>query len=114
MSTVTAREAVFEELRSLAFGSISSSYAIIGTVFANPVRIVYVQNLTDVTLIFSNDGVTDHVCLPAQGFILLDLTANKTVDSGFYFDRFTGFYVKDTGSAASTGSVYLTAIYGKD
>ena len=100
-----------EELRSLAFGSISGTYAGVGTSISNPARIFFVQNLTDVTCTFSFNGVTDHFVLAASGFLLLDVTSNKTVSQGFYIAEGSRLYVK---GSPSSGSVYLTVFYGTE
>lgn len=103
----------FEELRSLAFGSIGAGYMGVGTAVSNPVRQFLVQNLTDATLLFSFDGTTDHFVLPATGFYLSDITANKTISSGFYLSEGDRLYVKESGTP-TTGSVYFTVIYGSE
>ena len=66
-----------ETLRSLAFGSIGASYTAIGTATAMPAHIIKVDNLTDAVLLFSIDGTNDHFVLPANGFILLDITTRS-------------------------------------
>ena len=101
-----------ETLRSVAFGSISSSYTALGSALSNPARIFMLQNFTDTTLFFSFDGVNDHLVIPSDGFLLLDATANKTREQGFYVSEGTQIYVKDNGSAASSGSAYLSVFYG--
>jgi len=99
-----------ELLRSLAFGSISGTYAGIGSGNANPARIVYLVNDTDVLLTFSFDGLSDHFVIPSRAFLLLDVTTNKT-DTGGSFAVAQGqrIYVK---GAPTLGSVYLTTFYG--
>lgn len=105
-----AIRALPETLRSLAFGSISGTYAGLGSAFANPVRILFMENLTDVTLTYSWDGVNDHLVLPRNGYISIDVTANLASTGGaFNFAQGTRIYVK--GSPTS-GSTYLTVIYG--
>lgn len=104
---------LFEPVQSLASGSMSGSYMGIGLPLANPARMIFVQNLTDATLMFSLDGISDHFPLPAEGFLLLDITANKARDQGFYIAEGTRFYVKEIGTP-STGSVYLSVMYGID
>jgi hypothetical protein len=99
-----------EALRSLAAGSISDTYAGIGTPFENPVRIFFLQNQTDVGLTFSWDGLTDNVYLPPDGFILLDVAANSSLPAGaIYFGQGQRVYVAGN---PSTGSVYLSVFYG--
>jgi hypothetical protein len=99
-----------EALRSLAAGSISATYAGIGTAFQNPVRIFHLQNQTDVGLTFSWDGLTDNVYLPAGAFLLLDVTSNSSLPAGaIYFGQGQRLYVK---GSPTTGSVYLSIFYG--
>jgi len=103
----------FEPVRSLAFGSIGAGYTGVGTVISNPARQFFIQNLTDVTLMFSFDGINDHFPLPASGFFLDDITSNKTQQGGFYLAEGTRLYVKEIGTPTS-GSVYFSVMYGSD
>jgi len=100
-----------EELRSLASGAIGAAYAALGDSMDNPVRIFYLQNWTDEALMFSFDGVTDHLPLPSAGYMLIDVTANKSLPEGFYLSQGDSIYVKQIG-APTTGSVYLSVFYG--
>lgn len=100
-----------DTLRSLAAGSIGAAYMGIGTAFTNPIRIIFIQNLTDTALTFSFDGVNDHLVLPTNGFMLLDVTANKTREQGYYIAEGTRIYVKEILSP-STGNVYVSAFFG--
>jgi hypothetical protein len=102
-----------EEIRSLAFGSIGAAYAGVGTVIEHPARIIIVQNLTDEQLMFSFNGVTDHFTLPESGQLVLDITANKTREQGFYLGEGDRLYVKEVGNP-TTGSVYFSVLYGRD
>lgn len=110
---VLAIRLAFEPVRSIDFGSISGTYMAIGTALSNPARQFLIQNLTDATLLFSLDGVNDHFALPANGFLLDDVTSNKTNSQGFYIAEGTRFYVKEVGTPSS-GSVYLSIMYGID
>jgi len=100
-----------EPVRSLAFGSIAAGYTGVGTSFANPVRILHVQNLTDVTLMFSYDGVLDHFPLATSSYLLLDITSNRSNEQGYYIPEGDRLYVKQDG-VPSSGSVYATIYYG--
>jgi hypothetical protein len=109
----TSIKLVPEELRSLAFGGIGAGYMGIGAAFSNPIRILNVQNLTDATMVFSFGGVTDHFVLPAQGFILLDVSTNKDWRSGaLYIAEGSRLYVKQEAAAPTSGSVYVSVFYG--
>lgn len=99
-----------EPIRTLAFGSISGTYAGIGTSFANASRLLIIQNFTEVTLTYSWDGVTDHLVLPTNGQIIIDVTANQTSTGGsLNFAIGTRIYVK---GSPTTGAVYVTTFYG--
>lgn len=99
-----------ETLRTLAFGAISGVYAGIGTALLHPARLIYIVNQTDVLLTFSFDGVNDHFVIPANSYILIDITSNMTMTGGaFALAQGTRIYVK---GAPTLGSVYLTVFYG--
>ena len=101
-----------ETIRSLAFGSISGTYAAVGTALANPSRILIIQNFTDQQMFFSFDGTNNHLTLPSGGQIVLDFTANKTVTGGAaYLREGLIVYVKQV-SAPGSGSVYVSTFYG--
>jgi hypothetical protein len=102
-----------ETVRTLAFGSIGATYMGIGSAITNPIRIIHFQNLTDTRLIWSFDGINDHFYLPKNAFLLLDITANKSVETGFYLGANTRIYVKEDSTAASptSGLVTVSAWY---
>lgn len=100
-----------EALRSLAFGSIGAGYMGVGTALAQPARIIMVQNYTDAQLLFSLDGIDDHFPIVSNGQLILDLSSNKTVDTGFFMAEGDRLYVKQLG-VPTMGSVYFTALYG--
>lgn len=109
-----ATRLVFEPVRTLGEASIVAGYTAVGTPLANAARQFFIQNLTDVTLMFSFDGVHDHFPLPTNGFILDDVCSNTTIPSGaFYLGKGTTLYVKEVGTP-STGSVYFSVMYGYD
>ncbi len=102
-----------EEVDTLAFGSISASYTAIGDPFEHPIRILTIQNLTDATLMFSFDGVVDHIALPASGQVIFDATTNRVDNAqGFFFSVGSLMSVKRIGTPTS-GSVYVSAFYAR-
>jgi hypothetical protein len=112
MGTFAIKLAV-EPLRLLAYSSITDDYIALGTPYVNPVRIYHLQNLTDVDLVYSWDGVTDHGVVAAGNFILLDVTANKSLDQGEFISAGWSTYIRSfSGLTPSVGSVYLTVFYG--
>jgi hypothetical protein len=103
--------AIIDPIRTLAFGAIGVNYAAVGAAVTDPIRILKFDNLTDVDLLVSIDGTTDHFVIPTTGFIVLDVCANKVRDDGFFIKDGTIFYVKRLGAAPSTGSLYITVIH---
>lgn len=109
-STLSVRM-LAETIRTLAYGSISGAYMGIGTGFSNPCRLLLIQNLTDAQLMFSFDGVNDHLTLPASSNIVLDVTTNQSLTQGNYWAVGTRIYVKEIGTP-SLGAVYVSTFYG--
>lgn len=105
MGNLAIRLAI-EPLRSLAFGSISGTYAGIGTAITNPSRKLLIQNYTNAQLTFSDDGVNDKFVLASGVQLILDEALDH---NGDYTASGTRFYVKGT---AASGSVYLSTWYG--
>lgn len=103
-----------EPVRTLAFGTISGTYMGIGLPLNHAIRMIFVQNLTDVTLMFSLDGINDHFPLPPNGFMLLDITSNKSLGEGYFIAEGTRVYVRDLGPAPTLGAVYVTVMYATD
>lgn len=103
-----------EPQRVIAFSGISSSYAGVGSGYANPPRVYLLQNLTDATMQFSFDGVNDHLPLGPGGTFCFDITANKSENGGvFNFAQGDRTYVK-TIDTPTLGAVYVTIFYGSD
>ena len=101
-----------EALRTLAFGSISGTYAKLGSPLINPARVLYFFNTTDVLVTFSFDGSTDHFIIPTDTGFVFDITSNKSLQGGVCcVAQNTQIYVK---GSPSLGSVYLTSFYGAD
>ena len=108
-----ATRLVFEPVRTLGEADIGVDYAAVGTPLANAARQFFIQNLTDVTLMFSFDGINDHFPLPTNGFLLDDVCSNKTQQGGFFIAEGTRLYVKEIG-VPTTGSVYFSTMYGSE
>ena len=106
-----AISAKFETVRTLGFASIGAAYMGVGTALTHPARMIYVTNLTNAELMFSFDGVNDHLPLPENGYFIFDIMANKSDESGFFLGEGHRLYVKEIGNPTS-GSVYFSIIYG--
>ena len=104
-----------EELRSLAFGGISGTYAAVGTPAENPCRLICFTNNTEGDMIFSRDPLISagEIFVAAGSFKLLDIQSNLNVnkEDRFVFDQGTQWYVKQLEAPVS-GSVYIEMLYG--
>jgi hypothetical protein len=103
---------LIEPIRFVSFGFITGTYTPIGVPLANPTCLILFQNTTNETLLFSDDGVTDKFALPASSFLLLDISSNKAVAKGLFFNKGRQFYVRDFGIVPSDGDVFMTSFYG--
>jgi hypothetical protein len=111
-----AIRAEVEEIRRLPFGSIGAAYMGVGTAFEHPIRIIALKNATDVALSFSKGGVFDWIDLESSETIIIDMTSNKTIETGFVFDLGSRIYVREHPLvlvAPSIGYVSVSVIYGE-
>lgn len=113
---MSAKKVYFDTLRSLAFGSISGTYAAVGTALTVEPRIMCITNKTAGDMIFSidNTNASGNFFVPAGSFKLFDLTANMVPekDDSFVIAKGTTFYVKQV-TAPVSGAVYLEFIYAQ-
>jgi hypothetical protein len=101
-----------QTIRTVAFGGIDITYNPLGTPLTAAASIILLQNNTDASVFISLDGVNDHFFIPTNGFILLDLTTNKSLDQGAFISQGTQFYVRLLFAAATTNAVYLSVMSG--
>lgn len=116
MSRMLASRMGYEPERSLAAASIGATYAasgLVGLPFTHQIRILVLQNGTDHGVSFSLDGVNTLITLQSGVNVVLDITAARVSgNQGFAAPIGWGLWVKKETVAATTGSVYATAIYG--
>ncbi len=107
-----ASKAQLEPLRSLAFGSISGTYAAVGGAFANPVRLICFTNNTEGDMFFSRDITIDEMFVAAGSFKLFDISTNHRPvnQDDLVFAQGTQFFVKQD-TAPVSGSVYIEVIH---
>lgn len=101
-----------EVVRTVAFGAIGAPYVGIGTAVTRPIRVFLLQNTTDVILMFSFNGIDDHLPLPSNGYMIFDISSNQTFNQGFYLAEGQRLYVKQISGAPGLGAVYFTTFYG--
>lgn len=102
-----------DTIRTLAHGSISSSFAAVGTPLTQPVRLVCITNNTDGDMFFSVDGTNNQLFLAAGSYKTFDFNTNRThVDQYWVLPIGTQFYVAYS-TAPSKNSVYIECLWGQ-
>lgn len=101
----------FDTLRSLAFGSISGSYAAVGSQLGFPVRLICFTNNTDGDMFVSVDGSTNCLFIAAGSFKLFDIGTNRILPAPMWsIASGTQFYIKQS-TAPSKGAFYIECLY---
>lgn len=101
--TPYAQKAVPVAQKSIAAAGISTSYAVVGSIFSNPVVLLTIVSTLDQAVQISWDGVSDHMPMPAGGTLVLDFRSDFVC-----FPGNLGVYVKEIGNP-TTGSLYVSA-----
>ena len=102
-----------ETERTLAFGSISGTYAKVGTALNYASLQLILQNQTDVAVSFSFDGTNSAITLAAGSTFCSDVQANRSGESPMRAPVGTQFWVKTAGSPSS-GAVYVSSFYANN
>lgn len=102
-----------DPVRELDNGSISGTYASVGTPIAEHVRLLSLNNGCDEDLYVSLDGVNDHFRVASNGFKLFDFSANKIRDDGLFLASGTQIYVKEVSASVTTGNFWVEVIYAE-
>lgn len=102
-------------LQQLAFDGILPEGLVNVAIFANPAREVLVQNLTNKSLYFSWDGLTNQFILPACSSYALDAASNKGTSNTASIPQGYGIWVvplsSDTADQPTSGGVYVSYFY---
>ncbi len=97
----------FDEIRELAFGGISGTYASVGSVTTKVARGVCFTNDTEGSVFFTNDITKDKIFVKAGSFKLWDIQANvEDKEVGFGLPIGTQISVKQIDAPVSK-SVYV-------
>ena len=102
----------FDSIRTLAFGSISGTYASVGGVTAVRARMACITNNTDADMYFTIDTAVNQIIVPAGSFKLWDFQSNMNNrnDDVYVLEIGVQFSVKQI-SAPSSGDVYIELVY---
>ena len=109
---VFTQYALFDVLREIAFGAITSVYQNVGPSFSVNPRIIAFNNSTDVDLYISTDAVDNMLRIAANSFKLYDVEANKSATGDNLFPMSTSIFVKETSDGPPTkGHFWVEAQY---
>jgi hypothetical protein len=105
----------FDAYKQLTFSGISSTYAAVGTPWSHYMRMFRLVNTTNQNMIFSVDQVNNNFYVPANSFVVWDITAGSIPNKdGVECILNTQWYVKQDGATSPTsGSVFVEAIYAQ-
>jgi len=103
----------FDAVREAAYGSIGASYAAVGSATTDYARLVCMSNGTNADVYVSIDNSSNHFRIPANGFKLLDLTANKQSNAQLYLEKGTTFYAKRVSGAPTSGTFWIECMYAE-
>lgn len=98
------RQASIIPQSSVAAGSITGSYTLVGTLFEQGVICLILYSSLNAAVQLSLDGSVDFIPMPAGGTLIIDIKSDQAAFGGW-----RGVYVKTLGSP-STGSLYVGAI----
>lgn len=104
-----------DSIRTKANGAITNSYTTVGAALANNWRMWRITNNTDGDMLFSLDGTTNNLFVPAYSFILYDCSTNSPNvqdTDGFVMQIGSQFYVKYS-TAPTKGDVWIEGIYAR-
>jgi hypothetical protein len=108
-------QAIFDTMLTVAFGSITSSYATLGSPTSHAWSIFKITNNTNGDMLFSFDGTNNRIFVPANSFTLYDLSTNAApvhVNDSLLLANGTQFYIKYSTSPSS-GAVWIEGVYAK-
>jgi hypothetical protein len=102
--------AKFDTLRSVAFGSLTTSYAIVGSELPSSAVAVAFKNNTDGIVLVSFDGSTDALVYPPLSYGVYDIRTNAPNVTDYLLSKGTPFMVKYSGDAPTSGSFYIEVL----
>jgi len=102
--------AKFDTLRSVAFGSLTTSYAQLGAVLPNNAVAIAFKNNTNGLVLVSFDGINDNLVYPSGSYGVYDIRTNAPSTVDYLLSMNTAILVKYSGSAPTSGSFYCEVL----
>lgn len=99
-----------DPIRSIDSSGFTGNYQTVGTPLLHGARIAKFTNLSNVTVTLSWDGINDHEVLPANSFVLIDVSGARENAQYIEVQVGTQFYAK---GSMGTGSFFISVYYGR-
>lgn len=101
----------FEDLRSIAFGDISGSFADVGSVTTHRIRVILVSNATDGHVIVTWDDSKEMIPVLAGTAVVIDVSANRGKKSDDYVIPIGAQFAVKQITAPTNNSVYIACLH---
>lgn len=110
-----AGKAVFEQIKEINFGDVLASgvYAKVGTPVSKYARICYLNNFLDQQIYISFNGIVDHIRMPINSVMTVDITSNRMPNEKFCFEKTTQFYIRHQSTPVSSGAFWIEIVGGE-
>jgi hypothetical protein len=99
-----------DPVRTIDSSTFTGNYMAVGTPLANGARIIKFTNISSSQVTLSWDGINDNEILPANSFVLLDISAARENVQYMEIKQGTQFYAK---GASGTGLFIISVYYGR-
>jgi len=102
----------FDTYRTVNFSAITPAFTAIGAAIQHNWRIFRIVNNTNGDLIVSEDGVNNNIFVPANSFVLYDLSTNSDINlsNSIVLKLGAQFYVKSS-TVPTSGDLYIEGMY---
>lgn len=110
-----ANRAGFEPIKEIDFGDVpgSGEYTKVGTPTTKYARICYLNNFLDQEVYVSLNGITDHMRMPINSMMAIDVSTNNMSSEKFCFEKTTQFYIRRSSVSVSSGSFWIEIVGGE-
>jgi len=117
---MASNRAVWDQVRAIAYGSITATYQPLLTDSSNigpfqyPMRLIHLINSTNGIMMVSFDGINDHVPVLAGTGVIYDITSDEDSNESLRMAQNTQVWVKYVTAPTSGGgpTFWCAAMYG--
>lgn len=107
---VLSNKAMFDPIRSVAFGAITNAFLPLGDPLEGPASAILFNNLTDAMIQISYNGTDVNQQFPAGFGIAIPFTQGGYDSATLYLPANTQMYIRYLGAAPTTESFWVEII----